>query len=129
MIPQELLLDHRFLHSPSRFLSSYRALLADPAVRRLRRRLEPLRGRYAGKRCFVMGNGPSLNQMDLERFRSDYVWGANRCHLLYDRITWRHAFYVAVDRRVVPDIADEINQLVEAMPGTCFFLPCLTTSE
>lgn len=88
-----------------------------------RQRLERLAGSYTGQRCFIMGNGPSLNQTPLELLESDYVWGFNRCHLLFDRISWRPAFYTAVDNRVVPDTAAEINSLIDALPETLFFFP------
>jgi hypothetical protein len=69
-----------------------------------------------------MGNGPSLNQMDLNLFASEHVWISNRGYLLFDRVAWRPSFYVSVDRRVLPDIAGEVNQLVRANPRlTCFF--------
>lgn len=70
-----------------------------------------------------MGNGPSLNQMDLELFSKEYVWASNRAYLLFDRISWRPDFYTAVDRRVVPDIAAELRSLPQMLPGTEFFWP------
>lgn len=92
-------------------------------VRQIRGRLQSLAGRYRGRRCFIMGNGPSLNRMNLELLRDDLVWGLNKCYLLFDRITWRPAFYVAVDERVVPDSAEEIAALIVALPLTRFFFP------
>ena len=86
-------------------------------------RLERLRGFYRGQRCFVMGNGPSLNDTPLNLLEGEYVWGFNRCHLLFDRIAWRPAFYTSVDDRVVPDTAPEINRLVGDLPDTLFFFP------
>ncbi|MFP4435160.1 MAG: hypothetical protein ACLFTN_11920, partial [Phycisphaerae bacterium] len=59
----------------------------DPAARRMAERLRQLRGRYAGRRCVIQGNGPSLNEMDLEVFADEFVWGSNRAYLLYDRIS------------------------------------------
>lgn len=97
--------------------------LTDPSVMFMHSRLEKFRGTYAGQRCFIMGNGPSLNQMDLELFKDEIVWGSNRCYLLFDRISWRPKFYVAVDKRVVPDNADEINALSYQLPATLFFFP------
>lgn len=95
----------------------------DPIVRNLRRRLADLEGQYAGQRCFIMGNGPSLNRMELDRFEGETIWGLNRCYLLFDRIPWRPQFYVAVDERVVPDTAGEIAELQVALPETTFFFP------
>lgn len=97
--------------------------IADGNVRNMVQRLRGLQGKYAGQRCFIMGNGPSLNRMDLELFRQEYVWGVNKCYLLFDRISWRPAFYVAVDKRVVPDIAAEINHLIQHLHRTTFFFP------
>jgi hypothetical protein len=95
----------------------------DPAARRMAERLRQLRGRYAGRRCVIQGNGPSLNEMDLEVFADEFVWGSNRAYLLYDRISWRHAFYVGVDTRVIPDIADELMVWIARLPRTQFFFP------
>lgn len=89
------------------------------------RRLEDLRGLYNGQRCVIMGNGPSLNLMDLKVFQNEYVWGSNKCFLLFNRISWRPSFYTAIDTRVVPDITGDIMDLVKNLPGTRFFFPVL----
>lgn len=85
--------------------------------------MESLKDRFKGKRCFIMGNGPSLNQTPLENLENDFVWGVNRCHLLYNRISWRPQFYCAVDHRVTPHIAPEIDRLSNKLPDNLFFLP------
>ena len=95
----------------------------DPFVRNRRTRLLKIKNKFEGKRCFIMGNGPSLNKMDLNLLKDDYVWGSNRCSLLYDKICWRPSFYCAVDTRVVPDNADEINSLIASQNTTLFFFP------
>lgn len=86
-------------------------------------RLQKLRGKYDNQRCFIMGNGPSLNKMNLDLLKDDHVWGTNKCYLLFDRICWRPSFYTAVDTRVVPDIADNINRLSSNLDETTFFFP------
>lgn len=109
-----------------RTLASFNQALirfVDPSIFCLTSRLESLRGIYRGCRCFIMGNGPSLNFMNLDLFKNEFVWGTNRCYLVFDRITWRPGFYVAVDKRVVPDNAQEINKLVGDLPATRFFFP------
>ena len=86
-------------------------------------RLLPFANKYKGQRCFLMGNGPSLNLTPLEKLKGEYVWGFNRCYLLFDRLDWRPAFYTAIDKRVVPDNALEINALILELPETTFFFP------
>jgi len=95
----------------------------DGNVRNMFARLQKLQGRYRGRRCFIMGTGPSINRMDLGLLAEDYVWGLNKCYLLFPRIKWRPSFCVAVDTRVVPDIARELRRLIHNMPETTFFFP------
>lgn len=104
-------------------LHYWAAHLLDDNVRNMSRRLRSLQGNYKGQRCFIMGSGPSLNKMDLDVFRGEHVWGVNKCYLLFDRISWRPTFYAAVDTRVVPDVAPEINRMFRDLPHTKFFLP------
>ena len=85
--------------------------------------LSQFKDAYKGQRCFIMGNGPSLNKMDLSLFGNDFIWGTNRCYLLFERISWRPIFYTAVDKRVVPDNRNDINSLVNQLTDTCFFFP------
>jgi glycosyltransferase involved in cell wall biosynthesis len=74
-------------------------------------RLRSLKGSFAGNRIFVMGNGPSLNDLDLNLLEGEYVFCMNRVSLLFERVTWRPQFYTAFDLRVVPDNLDEFNAL------------------
>lgn len=83
---------------------------------RSRARLKELRGAYAGERCFIIGNGPSLANTDLARLRNERTFGLNRGYLLFDRIGGATTFLVAVNRHVVEQFADEIL----AVPTTKF---------
>ncbi len=95
----------------------------DVTVRDRAARLRQLKGAYQGKRGFIMGNGPSLNKMDLSLFENELVWGSNRCYLLFDRIKWRPAFFTAVDKLVVPDNRDQLNALPIQLSDSKFFYP------
>ncbi len=116
---------HDFLRSPLSYLRLWKKAFLDANLRNMAARLEKLRGSYSGNRCFLVGNGPSLNDMDLDLFKEEYTWCSNRCNLFFDRISWRPSFYSAVDVRVVPDIADEIAAMVRELSSTLFFLPAL----
>lgn len=85
--------------------------------------LKRFRGIHRGKRCFVMGNGPSLNKMDLDKLEGEYVFGCNSVFLLFDRIKWRPSFYTCVDSRVLPDRAKDIDKMLAGLPSTLAFFP------
>ena len=76
---------------PSQFFKSLYVHLIEQNVRQSSTRLKKIQDYYRGKRCFIMGNGPSLNQMDLDLFKDDFVWASNKCYLLFNRICWKHS--------------------------------------
>lgn len=67
-----------------------------------------LRNRYAGQRCVIMGNGPSLGEMDLAPLRAEYTWGLNRIYLLFDRLGFTPTFLVAVAAPVLEQFGPEL---------------------
>jgi glycosyltransferase involved in cell wall biosynthesis len=87
--------------------------------------LSSFRNIHRNERCFVMGNGPSLNQMDLNRLDGQIVFACNSAFLLFPRISWRPRYYTCVDSRVLPDRAVEIDEMLSLNPGTIGFFPAV----
>lgn len=73
-------------------------------------KLAALKNKFYGQRIFIVGNGPSLNKMDLTLMKNDYSFGANRIYLMYDRVDWRPSFFTALDWVVTPDNYKEIER-------------------
>jgi hypothetical protein len=80
----------------------------DPAGRRSAAELDSLKDHYRGRRCFIIGNGPSLSRMDLSPLRNELTFGLNRIYLLYERLGFPTTFLVAVNKLVVAQCAEEI---------------------
>jgi hypothetical protein len=78
---------------------------------------------HLGERCFVMGNGPSLNKMNLASLAGQTVFGCNSIFLLFGRIAWRPRYYTCVDSRVLPDRAAEIDAMLVENPQMTGFFP------
>lgn len=57
-----------------------------------------LKGSMAGKRCFIVGNGPSLLVEDLERLKDEDCFGVNEIHRIFNQTKWRPKYYVIMDR-------------------------------
>lgn len=76
-----------------------------------RRRLLALKGAYAGKRCFVVGNGPSLRTEDLRLLheRGEYTFACNSLIKLFDEIPFRPTFYLAQDNKIILDNKEDIT--------------------
>ena len=75
-------------------------------------RLRELRRQYAGKeRCFIIGNGPSLNRTDLTKLRDEVTFGVNGLFLKFEEMGFAPTFYVVEDHLVAEDRAQEINAI------------------
>ncbi len=72
-----------------------------------------LKGKYAGKRAFLIGNGPSLNETPLYMLRDEYTMCLNRFYMLHERLNWHPKFYMCVDPVVLPDISNEVNKQIQ----------------
>jgi hypothetical protein len=75
------------------------------------RRLGALKGRYRGRRCFVMGNGPSLLKCDLNRLESEVTIVSNAHYLIWDQLTYTPTFLAVEDWLVAEDRAYELSGL------------------
>lgn len=77
-----------------------------------RPKLKALRERYKGtKRCFVIGNGPSLNRTDLSVLKDEVTFAVNGFFLKARELDWDPTFYVVEDHLVAEDRRDWINAL------------------
>jgi len=74
-----------------------------------RPRLRSLRHAFEGvERCFVIGNGPSLNRMDLGPLAGEVTFAVNGFFLKAKELDWLPTFYVVEDHLVAEDRAEEI---------------------
>lgn len=66
------------------------------------------KNKYAGKRCFIIGNGPSLTAEKVEKLKGEITFGTNRIYKLYSETDWRPTFYMAIDNNILKDNISDI---------------------
>jgi hypothetical protein len=72
----------------------------------LSHKLKKLVGIHRGQRCFVIGNGPSINEMDLDKLKKEVTIGCNRIYLS-ERVTpW---YYCLEDEVLMSNIYLELE--------------------
>lgn len=74
-------------------------------------------GKYSGKRCFIIGNGPSLKVEDLEKLQGDITFASNSIYALYSRTKWRPTFYCAWDSVFCKEMMSERKNLQRLLGG------------
>jgi len=61
---------------------------------------------YEGERCFILGNGPSLNDTDLSFLEDEVTFGTNRIYLS----GFQPSYYVAVNPLVIDQFHEDIRE-------------------
>jgi 6-hydroxymethylpterin diphosphokinase MptE-like len=73
--------------------------------------LAALKDRHRGKRCFIIGNGPSLKQTDLSLLKGEITFGMNRFYLMFDELGFATTYYMCVNSLVIEQCASDIRAL------------------
>jgi hypothetical protein len=86
----------------------YAYLLTQPKYRQNIVRMRAFKDLHRGQRCFIIGNGPSLRNMDLTPLASEFTFGLNRIYLMFDSLGFSTSYYVVVNKLIVQQCATEI---------------------
>jgi len=71
-------------------------------------RILAYKDKHKGKRCVIIGNGPSLNKMDLSFLKHEICFGMNRIYLGFEKWGFSPSYYVTVNRLVIEQSAEHI---------------------
>ena len=81
------------------------------------------KGMYKGRRCFIVGNGPSLTANDLTKiyYNNDLSIACNRIDKVYSETKWRPSYYMVIDQMVFENVKGnlpkEIPIILRDMPS------------
>jgi hypothetical protein len=92
---------------------------------RNKNKLENLRDKYKGQRCFILGNGPSLNRHDLSKLYDEYTFVSNWFVLKKDYKKFKKAFLCISDAHLWNYGRNFHEKLIDHMimnPGAKVFL-------
>ncbi|MCL2925605.1 MAG: FkbM family methyltransferase, partial [Trichodesmium sp. MAG_R04] len=74
-------------------------------------KLFAFKDKHRGQRCVIIGNGPSLNKMDLSFLKDEICFGMNRIYLGFEKWGFNPTYYVSVNPLVLEQSAEEISQI------------------
>ena len=112
------LLNFRFRNLKSTRPDQIYLISKDPLNCEEKDRIRQFESQYTGKRCFVVGNGPSLNKTNLELLKNEYTFGANLIFLMTEINGFRSTFYMIEDSHVASDNLDRIWEYDHIMKFT-----------
>ena len=89
-------------YNPERFVET----LHCPKIRRFK-------DIHKGKRCFILGNGPSLHVEDLQTLyeHGEISFGCNGIYNVFDKTDWRPSYYCVNDGNFYPKYKEIIHNI------------------
>ncbi len=75
------------------------------------KKLAALKDKHKGQRCFIIGNGPSLQINDLKKLSQEITFASNKIYLIFDKIEWRPTYYSVEDQTLARRDWDTLNNL------------------
>lgn len=111
LIPEALADKLRIARTRLRHLSQWPAARFHPWRQLSIHHLNRMRDHYRGKRCFVIGNGPSLNQMDVSLLEDEFTFGMNRVYLAFEEWGFQTSFLVSVNNLVIEQSRQDLLDL------------------
>lgn len=79
-------------------------------ARNSRKHILYYRNRYLGKKALILCNGPSLNDVDLDRLSGFFCFGLNKINLIFESTAFRPSCIVAVNDLVIAQNRDFYEQ-------------------
>lgn len=78
-------------------------------IRPDKKKIRSFKDKYLGQRCFVVGNGPSLNLLDLSKLGGEFSFGVNGIYYKTGESGYRPTFYVVEDSHVMKENYEKID--------------------
>lgn len=75
------------------------------------RRLAALKDLHKGKRAFIIANGPSLKQTDMNKLRNEFTFGMNRIYLMFPELGFSTTYLTVVNDLVIEQTASDLAAL------------------
>ncbi|MEM1218328.1 MAG: hypothetical protein AAGH79_05430, partial [Bacteroidota bacterium] len=64
-------------------------------------RLATFKDKHVGQDCFIIGNGPSLNKMDLSPLADYHTFGLNKIYLMEEKVDLNLSYLVSTNALVI----------------------------
>jgi hypothetical protein len=70
--------------------------------------IKKIHNRHYGKRCFIIGTGPSLRTEDINKLKTEYTFGVNAVCLLFAELKWKTTYFVISDDKAYKRLNSEL---------------------
>lgn len=83
----------------------------DELLDQSKQKIFQFKDKHLGERCVIIGNGSSLNNMDLSFLKNEICLGLNKIYLGFDKWNFTPTYYVAVNELVIQQSIKQIQDI------------------
>lgn len=94
--------------------------LAGARVLHLPHLLDEFKDTHKRCRCFVVGNGPSLNALDMTKLKNEITLGSNRGYLGFDKWGYAFTYWAVSDKLQIEEYGHEYEERLPSAPVKFF---------
>jgi hypothetical protein len=73
-------------------------------------------------RAWIIGNAPSIADLDMTRLKDEITFSFNRAYLAYEEWGWHPTFYCVIDAKVLMQMTEDVNDLIRGGKIKEFYL-------
>ncbi len=77
------------------------------------KKLRALKNTHMGRRCVLVGNGPSLTAGDLEAIKNEVTFGCNMIFKSFEFTAWRPDYYFVIDSAYIKNHSTELADVLD----------------
>ena len=92
-------------------LAQYPSAYLHPWRRKSISKLDAMKDQHRGKRCFIIGNGPSLKVTDISKLQNEFTFGMNRIYLVFKEWGFSTSYLVCINSLVIEQVYQDFQTL------------------
>lgn len=73
-------------------------------------------------RAWIIGNAPSIADLDMTRLKDEITFSFNRAYLAYEEWGWYPTYYCVIDSRMLKQTTEDVNKLIRSGKIKEFYL-------
>lgn len=81
-----------------------------------------LKNKYAGQRCYILGNGPSIRSVDMNLLKDKYTFVVNKFYKSDSYIPLNPTFHCIYDKYIFAECKKDIESIIGAKNSRTIFL-------
>jgi len=74
------------------------------------------------KRAWLIGNAPSIANLNMSKLRHEVTFSFNRAYIAYKDWGWYPTYYIVNDANIIRQCAEDINALIDSRKIKAFYL-------